>query len=87
MDDEFLSSKSVDAKLKCATQHKHGKEEPISDCKACLLYDIVFGIWFRIKGDNQEGNVFAIIKNLPKLTNPTDSITIVLTEDMESLIS
>ena len=76
VDDELISSKSVDVELKCVSERKQGKEGPVSDCISCSLTSIMFGMRLRLKGDKQESNVLALLDHLPKLTNPSDSITI-----------
>ena len=76
VDDELISSKSVDVELKCVSQRKQGKEGPVADCISCSLTSAVYGMRLRLRGDKQESNVLALIDHLPRLTNPSHSITI-----------
>lgn len=76
VDDKLIACKPVDVELKCVSQRKLDKEGPVSDCISCSLTSIMFGMRLRLKGDKQESNVQALLDYLPKLTNPSDSITI-----------
>jgi len=76
VDDELISSKSVDVELKCVSQRKQGKEGPVADCISCSLTSAVYGMRLRLRGDKQESNVLALIDHLPRLSNPSHSITI-----------
>ena len=76
VDDELISSKSVDVELKCVSQRKQGKEGPVADCISCSLTSAVYGMRLRLRGDKQESNVLALIDHLPRSTNPSHSITI-----------
>lgn len=76
MDEELIASTYVDVKLKCVSDRKQSKEGYVSDFFACLLCNIVFGMRLRLKGDKQESNVHVLLKHLPKLSNPSNSIAI-----------
>lgn len=84
VDSELISSASIDKKLKSVSGHKQGKEGPITYSKSCSLKNIVFGVWFRLKGGKQESKVIALLKHLSKLTNLFSSILFVLTDNTGS---
>ena len=56
VDDELLSSRAQDVETKAFLDRKAGKEGPISDCIACSLTSIMYGIRLRTVADTQMEN-------------------------------
>ena len=76
VDDELIASKSKDVESKYVTKRKKGKEGPVTDCVACSLSNVIFGIRLRLVGDKQVENVYKLLEHLPKLVTPNECITL-----------
>ena len=74
IDDELISSRAKDVESKTVSNRKAGKEGPVSDCLACSLTSVLYGMRLRVKGVTQEENVAALLSNLPHLTSSHDKV-------------
>ena len=74
IDDELISSRAKDVESKTVSNRKAGKEGPVSDCLACSLTSVLYGMRLCVKGVTQEENVAALLSNLPHLTSSNDKL-------------
>ena len=74
IDDELISSRAKDVESKTVSNRKAGKEGPVSNCLACSLTSVLYGMRLRVKGVTQEENVAALLSNLPHLTSSHDKV-------------
>ena len=52
-----MASRANDVEAKMLTNRKKGKEGSVSDCIACLLTNVFYGMRLRTKGVTQFDNV------------------------------
>ena len=57
IDDELVASRANDVEAKMLTNRKKGKEGSVSDCIACSLTNVFYGMRLRTKGVTQFDNV------------------------------
>ena len=69
LDDELVSSRANDVESKTLSNRKAGKEGPVSDCIACSLTSMMYGMRLQTKADNQVENVAKLLKTLNIPTN------------------
>ena len=69
IDDELISSCAKDVESKTLSNRKAGKEGPVSDCIACSVTNVLFGLRLRVSGVNQTTNVNNLLWTLPKITS------------------
>ena len=48
----------------------------MSDCVACFITNILFGMRLRVKGESQEENVACLLNTIPKITNTSKALCI-----------
>ena len=59
---------------KTVSNRKSRKEGPVSNCVACSLTNVMFGLRLRTQGISQERNVESLLSTLPKLTSQNQQV-------------
>ena len=69
---ELLSSRAQDVETKAISDRKAGKEGLISDCIACSLTSMMYGMRLHTVADTQMENVEKVMETLEVPRNPSD---------------
>ena len=67
LDDELVSSHATDVELKTVSNHKSGKEGPVSNCISDSQIGTLFAIWLRTKGFHVRRIARRSQKQFPKI--------------------
>ena len=65
LDDEFVSSHATDVELKTVSDHKSGKEGPVSNCISDSQIGTLFAMQLRTKGVSCEENCKKVAETIP----------------------